>query len=90
MEWRKTYKDQFEKKHGVKLGMMSPFIKAAAFALKNQPVVNAVIDGNEIIYRDYIDVSVAVAAPKVFWWWQSLSAVSHCQLSVCQAALGYL
>ncbi|XP_022334340.2 dihydrolipoyllysine-residue succinyltransferase component of 2-oxoglutarate dehydrogenase complex, mitochondrial-like [Crassostrea virginica] len=64
MEWRKTYKDQFEKKHGVKLGMMSPFIKAAAFALKNQPVVNAVIDGNEIIYRDYIDVSVAVAAPK--------------------------
>ncbi|XP_062605505.1 dihydrolipoyllysine-residue succinyltransferase component of 2-oxoglutarate dehydrogenase complex, mitochondrial-like [Saccostrea cucullata] len=64
MEWRKTYKDQFEKKHGVKLGMMSPFIKAAAFALKNQPVVNAVIDGNEIIYRDYIDISVAVASPK--------------------------
>lgn len=64
MEWRKTYKDQFEKKHGVKLGMMSPFIKAAAFALKNQPAVNAVIDGNEIVYRDYVDISVAVAAPK--------------------------
>ncbi|XP_048736179.2 dihydrolipoyllysine-residue succinyltransferase component of 2-oxoglutarate dehydrogenase complex, mitochondrial-like isoform X2 [Ostrea edulis] len=64
MEWRKTYKEQFEKKHGVKLGMMSPFIKAAAFGLKNQPIVNAVIDGNEIVYRDYIDVSVAVAAPK--------------------------
>lgn len=64
MEWRKTYKDQFEKKHGVKLGMMSPFIKAAAFALKNQPAVNAVIEGNEIVYRDYIDISVAVAAPK--------------------------
>lgn len=67
MEWRKTYKDQFEKKHGVKLGMMSPFIKAAAFALKNQPAVNAVIDGNEIVYRDYVDISVAVAAPKVLF-----------------------
>lgn len=51
------------KKHGVKLGFMSFFIKASAHALREQPVVNAVIDGNEIIYRDYVDISVAVATP---------------------------
>ena len=44
---------------------MSAFVKAAAFALQDQPVVNAVIDGSEIIYRDYVDISVAVATPKV-------------------------
>ena len=62
---RDHYKDSFAKRHGVKLGFMSPFIKATAFALSDQPIVNAVIDGTDIVYRDYIDISVAVATPKV-------------------------
>jgi 2-oxoglutarate dehydrogenase E2 component (dihydrolipoamide succinyltransferase) len=51
------------KKHGVKLGFVSAFIKASTVALQEQPIVNAVIDGNDIVYRDFIDVSVAVATP---------------------------
>ncbi|KAK8775373.1 hypothetical protein V5799_031281 [Amblyomma americanum] len=64
IQMRSKYKDAFAKKHGVKLGFMSPFVKAAAFALQDQPVVNAVIDEQEIVYRDYIDISVAVSTPK--------------------------
>lgn len=64
MAFRKKNLDAFTKKHGVKLGLMSPFVKAAATALMDQPVVNAVIEENEIIYRDYVDISVAVATPK--------------------------
>lgn len=64
IEMRNTYKDAFLKKHGLKLGFMSPFVRAVAFALQDQPIVNAVIDGDEIVYRDYIDISVAVATPK--------------------------
>lgn len=64
IQMRNKYKDAFAKKHGVKLGFMSPFVKAAAFALQDQPVVNAVIDEQEIVYRDYIDISVAVSTPK--------------------------
>lgn len=64
MAFRKKYLDAFTKKYGVKLGLMSPFVKAAANALTDQPVCNAVIDGSEIIYRDYVDISVAVATPK--------------------------
>ncbi|OQV11927.1 Dihydrolipoyllysine-residue succinyltransferase component of 2-oxoglutarate dehydrogenase complex, mitochondrial [Hypsibius exemplaris] len=64
IEMRNKYKDGFQKVHGVKLGFMSAFVKAAAYALKDQPVVNAVIDGGEIVYHDYIDISVAVASPK--------------------------
>lgn len=64
IELRNTYKDQFQKKHGIKLGFMSAFLKASAYALQDQPVVNGVIDGNEIVYRDFIDISVAVASPK--------------------------
>lgn len=64
MEFRKKNLDKFTKKHGVKLGLMSPFVKAAATALMDQPVVNAVIEDNEVIYRDYVDISVAVATPK--------------------------
>jgi 2-oxoglutarate dehydrogenase E2 component (dihydrolipoamide succinyltransferase) len=60
---RNNYKDEFQEKHGVKLGFMSIFVKAAVIALQEIPVVNAVIDGNEIVYRDYIDISVAVATP---------------------------
>ncbi|XP_067312378.1 dihydrolipoyllysine-residue succinyltransferase component of 2-oxoglutarate dehydrogenase complex, mitochondrial [Pseudorasbora parva] len=65
-EMRKQYKDAFLKKHGIKLGFMSAFVKAAAYALTDQPAVNAVIDDTtkEIVYRDYVDISVAVATPK--------------------------
>lgn len=64
MKLRTEYKDTFVEKHGVKLGLMSGFIKAAVSALQNQPIVNAVIDGDDIIYRDYIDISIAVGTPK--------------------------
>ncbi|CAI2726429.1 unnamed protein product [Schistosoma spindalis] len=63
-ELRSQYKDIFLKNHGVKLGMMSTFAKASAVALMDQPAVNAVIDGQDIIYRDYVDISIAVATPK--------------------------
>jgi 2-oxoglutarate dehydrogenase E2 component (dihydrolipoamide succinyltransferase) len=63
MNIRKEIGEVFAKKHGVKLGFMSAFVKAAATALKDQPVVNAVIDGNDMVYRDFIDISVAVATP---------------------------
>lgn len=65
MEMRNKYKDVFQKKFGLKLGFMSAFVKASAYALQDQPVVNAVIDEQEIVYRDYIDISVAVSTPKV-------------------------
>jgi 2-oxoglutarate dehydrogenase E2 component (dihydrolipoamide succinyltransferase) len=64
-ELRKTYGEAFHKKHHVKLGFMSAFIKASAYALQDQPIINAVIENNEIVYRDYVDISVAVATPKV-------------------------
>ncbi|XP_033967439.1 dihydrolipoyllysine-residue succinyltransferase component of 2-oxoglutarate dehydrogenase complex, mitochondrial [Pseudochaenichthys georgianus] len=65
-EMRKTYKDAYLKKHNIKLGFMSAFVKAAAYALADQPSVNGVIDDTtkEIVYRDYVDISVAVATPK--------------------------
>lgn len=84
VEFRKKYADQFTKRHNLKLGFMSAFVKASACALVDSPIVNAgryfcifvnqivriyhfvsVIDGNEIVYRDYVDISVAVASPKV-------------------------
>lgn len=64
MNLRKEYGDAFLKKHGIKLGFMSGFIRATTQALKDQPVVNAVIEGKDIVYRDFIDISVAVASPK--------------------------
>ncbi len=63
IEAREAYKDLFAKKHGIKLGFMSFFAKAAALALKDVPAVNAYIDGDEIVYHDYVDLSVAVSAP---------------------------
>ncbi len=63
MEARTRYKDLFEKKHGVRLGFMGFFVKAATMALKDVPSVNASIDGDEIVYHDYADISVAVSAP---------------------------
>ncbi|MEW4468735.1 2-oxoglutarate dehydrogenase complex dihydrolipoyllysine-residue succinyltransferase [Parasphingorhabdus sp. JC815] len=63
MEARSKYKDLFAKKHGVRLGFMGFFAKAACLALKDVPSVNAQIDGDEIVYHDYVDISVAVSAP---------------------------
>ena len=60
---RNTYKDLFEKKHNVRLGFMGFFAKAACLALKDVPSVNAQIDGDEIVYHDFVDISVAVSAP---------------------------
>ena len=62
---RKNNQDAFVKRHGIKMGFMSAFVKASAYALQKQPTVNAVIDGQETVYRDYVDISVAVATPKV-------------------------
>ena len=64
MSLRKEYKDHFEKKHGVKLGFMSFFVKAAVNALKEFPAVNAEIDGDEIVYKNYYDLGVAVSTPQ--------------------------
>lgn len=63
IEAREKYKDVFAKKHDIKLGFMSFFAKAACLALKDIPSVNAQIDGDEIVYFDYVDISVAVSAP---------------------------
>lgn len=64
MELRKLYKDSFSKTHGVNLGFMSFFTKACCYALQEWPAVNAYIDGDQIIYHDYCDISIAVSAPK--------------------------
>ena len=64
MEARERYKALFEKKHGIRLGFMSFFVKAVALAARDVPSVNASIEGDEIVYRDYLDVSIAVSAPK--------------------------
>merc|ERR1711884_813820 len=64
MRLRKEKQDSFVKKHGTKMGFMSAFAKASAYALQKQPIVNAAIDGQEVLYRDYVDISVAVASPK--------------------------
>lgn len=63
IEFRKQYKDRFVEKHGVKMGFMSFFTKAASKMLQEIPAVNAVVDGNELVYRNFIDISVAVASP---------------------------
>jgi 2-oxoglutarate dehydrogenase E2 component (dihydrolipoamide succinyltransferase) len=64
IEARSRYKDLFEKKHGIRLGFMGFFVKACALAAKDVPSVNASLQGDEIVYHDYLDVSVAVSAPK--------------------------
>src|SRR5262245_18893674 len=61
---RNQYKDRFEKEHGVKLGFMSFFVKAAVHALKKYPVVNASIDGGDIVYHGYYDIGIAVGSPR--------------------------
>ncbi|CAG4883477.1 dihydrolipoyltranssuccinase [Georgfuchsia toluolica] len=64
MELRNKYKDKFEKEHGVKLGFMSFFVKAAVAALKRYPVLNASVDGNDIVYHGYFDIGIAVSSPR--------------------------
>ena len=64
MELRNQYKDRFEKAHGVKLGFMGFFVKAVVHALKKYPVVNASVDGNDIVYHGYFDIGVAVGSPR--------------------------
>ncbi|MFZ6691110.1 2-oxoglutarate dehydrogenase complex dihydrolipoyllysine-residue succinyltransferase [Undibacterium sp. SXout20W] len=64
MDLRNKYKDKFEKEHGVKLGFMSFFVKAAVAALKKYPIVNASVDGNDIVYHGYFDIGIAVGSPR--------------------------
>ncbi|GAB3422149.1 2-oxoglutarate dehydrogenase complex dihydrolipoyllysine-residue succinyltransferase [Massilia agilis] len=64
MDLRNKYKDKFEKEHGVKLGFMSFFVKAAVAALKKYPILNASVDGNDIIYHGYFDIGIAVGSPR--------------------------
>jgi 2-oxoglutarate dehydrogenase E2 component (dihydrolipoamide succinyltransferase) len=64
MDLRKKYKEQFEKQHGARLGFMSFFAKAATEALKQYPVINASIDGQDIIYHGYYDIGIAVGSPR--------------------------
>jgi 2-oxoglutarate dehydrogenase E2 component (dihydrolipoamide succinyltransferase) len=64
MEMRKKYQERFEKEHGTRLGFMSFFVKAAVHALKRYPVVNASIDGTDIVYHGYFDIGVAVGSPR--------------------------
>lgn len=64
MDLRARYKDSFEKEHGVKLGFTSFFVKAAVAALRKFPIINASVDGNDIIYHEYYDIGIAVASPR--------------------------
>ena len=64
MELRKKYQERFEKEHGVRLGFMSFFVKAAVHALKKYPIVNASIDGNDIVYHGYFDIGIAVGSSR--------------------------
>lgn len=64
MDMRKKFQDRFEKEHGVKLGFMSFFVKAAVAALKRYPIVNASVDGNDIVYHGFFDIGIAVGSPR--------------------------
>ncbi|MFZ2738001.1 MAG: 2-oxoglutarate dehydrogenase complex dihydrolipoyllysine-residue succinyltransferase [Burkholderiaceae bacterium] len=64
IEMRKRFQDKFEKEHGVKIGFMSFFVKAAVHALKKYPVLNASVDGNDIVYHGYFDIGIAVGSPR--------------------------
>ena len=90
IEMRNLHKETFLKKHNLKLGFMSAFVSATAYALKDQPVVNAVIDDQEIIYRDYIDISVAVSTPKglVVPVIRNCENMNYAEIEIAIAALG--
>jgi 2-oxoglutarate dehydrogenase E2 component (dihydrolipoamide succinyltransferase) len=64
IEMRKRFQDKFEKEHGVKIGFMSFFVKAAVHALKKYPILNASVDGNDIVYHGYFDIGIAVGSPR--------------------------
>jgi 2-oxoglutarate dehydrogenase E2 component (dihydrolipoamide succinyltransferase) len=64
MDMRKKFQDRFEKEHGVKLGFMSFFVKAAVAALKKYPIINASVDGTDIVYHGYFDIGIAVGSPR--------------------------
>jgi 2-oxoglutarate dehydrogenase E2 component (dihydrolipoamide succinyltransferase) len=64
MDMRKRFQDKFEKEHGTKLGFMSFFVKAAVAALKKYPIINASVDGNDIVYHGYFDIGIAVGSPR--------------------------
>ena len=64
MDMRKRFQEKFEKEHGVKLGFMSFFVKAAVHALKKYPVLNASVDGNDVVYHGYFDIGIAVGSPR--------------------------
>ncbi|OIA68673.1 dihydrolipoamide succinyltransferase, partial [Neisseria gonorrhoeae] len=64
MDLRAKYKEKFEKEHGVKLGFMSFFVKAAVAALKKYPIVNASVDGKDIVYHGYFDIGIAIGSPR--------------------------
>ena len=64
MDMRKKFQERFEKEHGVKLGFMSFFVKAAVAALKKYPIINASVDGNDIVYHGYFDIGIAVGSPR--------------------------
>ena len=87
---RARYKDLFEKKHGIRLGFMGFFVKAVALAAKDVPSVNARIEGDEIVYHDYLDVSVAVSAPKglVVPVVRNADAMSFAEIEKAIAAFG--
>ena len=90
IEAREAYKDLFAKKHGIKLGFMSFFAKAATLALKDVPAVNAQIQGDEIVYFDYVDLSVAVSAPNglVVPVVRNVDAMSFAEIEQAIAAYG--
>jgi len=90
MDARGRYKDLFEKKHGIRLGFMAFFVKAVALAAKDIPAVNARIEGDEIVYHDYLDVSVAVSAPKglVVPVVRNADAMSFAEIEKAIAAFG--
>ena len=90
MELRKRYNETFEKKHGVKLGFMSIFVKAAIVALKEIPAVNAEIDGDDVIYKNHYDIGVAVSAPQglVVPVVRDADAMSFADIEKAIAALG--
>merc|ERR1712168_1705913 len=90
MQLRKENQDAFVKKHGIKMGFMSAFVKASAYALTKSPTVNAVIEGQEVIYRDFVDISVAVATPKglVVPVLRNVSDMNYADIEKGIAALG--
>jgi 2-oxoglutarate dehydrogenase E2 component (dihydrolipoamide succinyltransferase) len=78
MDLRNKYKDKFEKEHGVKLGFMSFFVKAAVAALKKYPILNASVDGNDIVYHGYFDIGIAVVRHAA-WWCLSCATPTRCR-----------